>query len=596
MTEMQDNELDDLFRKSIADPEIPFDEAAWKSMEAKLDAEDRKRGAYFNRIGAGVVVLMILVGVGLFYSNTKIVEGKISSTNIHTPQSDKQYKRHTGDEITVSKSERIKRTDLSGTEQSANTHDVASVGSNDYKADNNSHRTVSQNDNTYVAVKNSGKTFAEQYAVANKKSRKRNAKYIGEENSNKNNKSINNESINNKSSIIEKASVTGIYGDTNNNNDQHMLDANATQVNSNRSVNDNDKSVATLPADSAALLTSNTKAPMNNPNVGDTFVSERSNDVEQVTVIGTTVLNSINAHSEITTHTNQDASHLNTDADNNVLYGMKKDTIQVVPQGNEANTFLFKNNQIDTAVSLVNIDNTVLNNNDQDSLHAVLPDSVAQKADSLQTTQAYQKTQDTDKKDAYIKGWSLSLLLSPEFNSAADFNFYKPGINVGLNLEYYLHPRISIIAGVMYAQKLYTCDASLYPYSPSYIYHGYNYSPYSVKASCGILDISINIRYKYLNRKTYNLYAVVGLSSYFMLKEKYTFEYSHNHPSDYEEINNENKSLFAIANISAGIEKRINTRWSVQAEPYIKIPFSGIGAGNLKIVSIGMFLSLKYYL
>ena len=37
MSEIPDDELDDLFRKSAEETEIPFDPEAWRRMEQKLD-------------------------------------------------------------------------------------------------------------------------------------------------------------------------------------------------------------------------------------------------------------------------------------------------------------------------------------------------------------------------------------------------------------------------------------------------------------------------------------------------------------------------------------------------------------------------------
>ena len=51
---------------------------------------------------------------------------------------------------------------------------------------------------------------------------------------------------------------------------------------------------------------------------------------------------------------------------------------------------------------------------------------------------------------------------------------------------------------------------------------------------------------------------------------------------------------FSVLNLSVGYERVISKRLSIQAEPYLKVPLTGLGAGSMKMGSYGMFFSLKY--
>ena len=57
---------------------------------------------------------------------------------------------------------------------------------------------------------------------------------------------------------------------------------------------------------------------------------------------------------------------------------------------------------------------------------------------------------------------------------------------------------------------------------------------------------------------------------------------------------NENQHLLSILNLSAGYERSLGPRWSIQAEPYFKLPLSGVGAGKMRLASAGVFFGLKY--
>ncbi len=604
MTEMQDNdnELDDLFRKSMANPDIPFSEEAWKAMEAKLDAEDRKRGGYFNIIGGCIAVFMILGGIGLFFIQTKTKKEHTASTEIHTP--DKKQTLHAGDAADISENS---NTDIKnkGTElQSLKTLDQSSASaneSNDKVSSNKPAKIKEQQNNNHADSdkKTKNVTVYSSALMTNKYSQKNTTQRA--HNTEKHNSILHKNGVTKnrmrKKNIIEKPAIYKISNAQD--NTLYDLALASKKGHASKQIIDTDQKIKTLTHQDTMVFHD---ADANDLNYSGTESTSENNSMRKSAAIArvtelTSAADSNNTYAGILKNTNRvSRSKANTtdDAYPDAYNTTVPDSTQIY-KTNETHLSVSENTYTDDAAINFVSDNNLLNTtHNTDSLLEMIPDSVAQKTDSAKTTEALEKIM--AKKELYKKGFSLSLILNPEFNSTTDFSFYKPGINIGLNLEYYIHPRISIITGILYAQKLYTCDGSLYPYSPSYSYHGKNYAPSTIKASCGVLDIPVNIRYKLLNKKSYNIYAVAGLSSYLMLKEKYTFEYTHNHPSSTAEIDNKNRSLFTIANISAGIERRLNSRWSVQAEPYVKIPLNGIGEGNLKVVSTGIFFSVKYYL
>ncbi len=200
------------------------------------------------------------------------------------------------------------------------------------------------------------------------------------------------------------------------------------------------------------------------------------------------------------------------------------------------------------------------------------------------------------KKQNYKQRWSINLLMNPEYSGTKEFDFYKLGFNVGLLGEYYFSPRFSLVAGAIYAKKIYSADG--YDYTPAHNYWPKHAVPATVHATCGIIEIPVNIRYKFVKKQSYALFVSTGLSSYLMLKENYNYQYAVNTPGELTstQVVNKNRYFFSIYNLSVGIEKYINNNWSVQAEPYIQLPFSGVGEGKIKLISTGMYFSVKYYI
>ena len=56
-------------------------------------------------------------------------------------------------------------------------------------------------------------------------------------------------------------------------------------------------------------------------------------------------------------------------------------------------------------------------------------------------------------------------------------------------------------------------------------------------------------------------------------------------------VTNQNKHYFSVVDISAGYEHSINKRFSIIAEPYVKLPLSGIGIGKIKLNSAGVLFT-----
>jgi hypothetical protein len=109
-------------------------------------------------------------------------------------------------------------------------------------------------------------------------------------------------------------------------------------------------------------------------------------------------------------------------------------------------------------------------------------------------------------------------------------------------------------------------------------------------------DMPVNLRYDWLLRKKSRAFVTTGLSSYFMNKEDLHYSYTYTNYTRYKSLVNEKNSSFWMAalNVSVGYEQLISSEFSLQAEPFFKIPTSQIGYGNIHLNSLGMFLSVKY--
>ena len=169
-------------------------------------------------------------------------------------------------------------------------------------------------------------------------------------------------------------------------------------------------------------------------------------------------------------------------------------------------------------------------------------------------------------------------------------------LNLGLVLEYRLGQRWRVATGVQRVAKSYSAlrvdyDFSEYP-------KAYTRDFKWVDGDCMVLDVPLNLRYDAVVAARYRLFGTLGVSSFFMQREHYSYNYNDattKAPAVWERtFINDNHYLASILNLSAGYEYGLGQHWSAQAEPYVKVPLAGVGAGKVKLLSAGVYFGVKY--
>ncbi len=188
---------------------------------------------------------------------------------------------------------------------------------------------------------------------------------------------------------------------------------------------------------------------------------------------------------------------------------------------------------------------------------------------------------------------SIGFGISPDLSGAGLGSFSQPGNNLALLLEWRIGRRFSISTGLIRSRKIYSVEDGFLPYPGIWKKIP---KPDLVDGSCNVFDIPMNLRYN-LNAGVRNDFFVSsGISSYIMQAEEYEYVYDDKPYADYVyEVYNDNRHLFGVMNFSVGYERRLSPNWSAQVEPFIKVPLTEIGMGNLNLYSSGVFLHLKYH-
>lgn len=202
------------------------------------------------------------------------------------------------------------------------------------------------------------------------------------------------------------------------------------------------------------------------------------------------------------------------------------------------------------------------------------------------------KKEKDNKQDKKVKGLELGLMAGPDLTTANFGPIYKTGYNFGLQVGYRLSNRWSVNTGIIYTKKFYKADSQDFHYKMPW-----NYKLTNVEGNCSMWEIPVNVRYDFSYNDKRRWFASTGLSTYLMDKEYYNIYYTHNGiPYDPYDIDSDSNSnyLFSIWNLSAGMERSLGKHFSIQAEPYLKIPLKGLGTGSMRMTSYGVLFTLKY--
>ncbi len=163
-----------------------------------------------------------------------------------------------------------------------------------------------------------------------------------------------------------------------------------------------------------------------------------------------------------------------------------------------------------------------------------------------------------------------------------------------MGIGYIYRERLSIRAGFYNAAKVYTANPDAYKAPANF----YTYYPYLVKvdADCRVYEIPVSIGYHFGTRKNHSWFVSGTLSSYLMKRETYNYSYKTSAWGTVQQrewtLNNQNQHLFSVLGLSGGYQRKITDRISFIAEPYLRLPFQGVGYGKVKLNSAGMLFSL----
>jgi hypothetical protein len=187
--------------------------------------------------------------------------------------------------------------------------------------------------------------------------------------------------------------------------------------------------------------------------------------------------------------------------------------------------------------------------------------------------------------------FSLAFVLSPDFSGVDNLRKAGVGYGIGAGIIYRLSDKVDIETGISYGVKVYNTDFSNYKPNSNYVFPE---KPYAVDANCEVIDFHIDMTYHLMHRDKFNLGIRAGISSYTMLQENYRFIYENNYqrgPRRYD-LESQNKHFPGVANLSLSYQRKLSDQVKIAFDPYIKLPLTDIGYGNVRLRSAGINIGI----
>jgi len=263
---------------------------------------------------------------------------------------------------------------------------------------------------------------------------------------------------------------------------------------------------------------------------------------------------------------------------------------QLLDQPNELTTVDVKRQTLNDEQKEISEESKVTTNKTDSAPLTIAADKPAgtEKKDTRQVDDPSKKSP-SKTTDSRGSNFAFTLSAGPDLSSV---DFSEPGewrMAYGVGVIYSLSKKISLRTGFYAGRKIYAADPD--------DYHS-NYTPpaslQKIEANCLVYEIPLNVLYSFPKPKKHNWFVGGGLSSYLMKEE--TYEYIHKDPWGQiryytAHYKNENAHFFSVANLSGGYQYHFSDRFSIMAEPYLKIPLSGVGQGKVHLNSGGILFT-----
>ncbi len=193
-----------------------------------------------------------------------------------------------------------------------------------------------------------------------------------------------------------------------------------------------------------------------------------------------------------------------------------------------------------------------------------------------------------------VRGFALGLSAGFASGKTQTGQLSRPRLRLGGRLDYRLNNHFAIGGGAFLTKVDYQSDGKEYKTDENF--WAYDILPAKVDADCDILEIPLTLTWFPHGDQRSGVYFGAGLTSYFMLTEKFNFTYD---VPDDELIknwreDNTNQHLLGMGQISIGFQRSAGRRSAVQVASFLQLPLTGIGHGKVNLLTVGASVNYSF--
>jgi hypothetical protein len=239
-----------------------------------------------------------------------------------------------------------------------------------------------------------------------------------------------------------------------------------------------------------------------------------------------------------------------------------------------------------------NVSNIPLKNTNPqpDSLVTKNKDSIA-----INNTVAASKKNEIKVEKGKQHGIYISILGAADVSTIKMQTIEHMGFGAGILVGYQFNKKWAVETGLFWDKKQYYSDGEYFDKGKTGINPAVEIL--NVDGNCNMFEIPVSARYNFSFKKKGNFFATAGLTSYLMKKEEYYYYAKHNNYYYGAErtYHNSGNNLFSVMTLSAGYEYKLGKIGSLRTEPYLRLPLTGVGIGNLPISSLGLQVGITHH-
>ncbi len=165
--------------------------------------------------------------------------------------------------------------------------------------------------------------------------------------------------------------------------------------------------------------------------------------------------------------------------------------------------------------------------------------------------------------------------------------------SLGIRTSLYLSPRWGLNLGATYLRDQLVARQGDYSTSEEFwSERGITSTLEFTEARGNMIDFSLGGSYSFNHRSQNGFSISADLGNTFMLSEWYDYSFSNEAENFSSNWNRENHSLLSSVSLSSNYRAHLSNNFLLEAGPFLRIPLSGVGHGNLKLSSIGVRIAV----